>query len=446
MKKSIPVLSSLAAALLLFSQVAFAHESSLPTTDSFPEASNQVPVKNAEVKVTNLLSQNKNADEKNSISTLQPLASLAPPALQKGTTFNFSQRDFGESVVQTSDGGYVFVGSTTVNGNEDILFAKTDASLALQWAYALGGAAEETGAEVRQTSDGGYIIAGTSNASGSKDIYLAKTDANGAIQWAKTYGGPGQEEAAAMEIGHDGGYVIVGAKGDSQYTTDAFMLKVDASGNVQWSRTYGQVNLEDRFYGVSVTPDGGYVGAGYKTIKQTIPGGTEQAMYGLMVKVSGSGATEFESTLDKYSMLHGVAATSSGYVAAGSINNFGQPNSSQGYNIFVTKVSTSGGKLWANQFHSTNGDFANDVKAAKDGNYIVTGLTSPQVGKEDLVLMKVNNAGNALWSNMYDFGNTGEIGKRVATTNDGGYVVTGSFQKDSSNGNYDVLLAKFTSD
>ncbi|HWO78440.1 MAG TPA: hypothetical protein VNM69_21455 [Bacillus sp. (in: firmicutes)] len=90
--------------------------------------------------------------------------------------------------------------------------------------------------------------------------------------------------------------------------------------------------------------------------------------------------------------------------------------------------------------------FANDVKAAKDGNYIVTGLTSPQVGKEDLVLMKINNAGNALWSNTYDFGNTGEIGKRVATTNDDGYVVTGSFQADSSNGNYDVLLAKFTSD
>ncbi|MCP3774821.1 hypothetical protein NLX71_16145 [Paenibacillus sp. MZ04-78.2] len=169
-------------------------------------------------------------------------------------------------------------------------------------------------------------------------------------------------------------------------------------------------------------------------------------MYGLMVKVSGSGGTEFDSTLDRYATLQGVAATSSGYVAAGAINNFDQPNSSQGYNIFVTKVSTSGAKLWTNQFHSTNGDFANDVKAAKDGNYIVTGLTSPQVGKEDLVLMKINNAGNAMWSNMYDFGNTGEIGKRVATTNDGGYIVTGSFQKDSANGNYDVLLAKFTSD
>ncbi|MNO33148.1 hypothetical protein D3C76_231550 [compost metagenome] len=443
MRKSISVLSSLAVSLLFSSQLVFAQEAELPTNNILPQAGSQEIATKAELKVIDLLDESNSVDTGQKAILSQQAASLLPPLLQGASNYNFSPRDFGYSVVQTSDGGYVFVGSTTVNGNDDILFMKSDASLTLQWAYAYGGTGAESGAEVRVTSDGGYMIAGTSNASGSSDVILIKTDASGTVQWSQTYGGPGKEEAQAMELGSDGGYIVAGTKESSSNSNDAYLLKVDASGSVQWTRTFGKDSLEDRFYGVTATPDGGYVAVGYKTVSEIINPGTAQRMYGLMVKVTGSGSTVFESTLDRYAMLNGVAATSSGYVAAGSINNIDLPNNSQLYNIFVTKVSTSGTQSWSRQFHATNGDFANDIKLAKDGNFIVTGFTTPAVYKEDLLMLKIDGSGNSLWSNTYNFGDTGEIGRSVATTNDGGYVVAGSY---FSNNDYDVLLLKFGSD
>ncbi|KWX77091.1 hypothetical protein [Paenibacillus jilunlii] len=443
MRKSISVISTLAVSMLFSSQLAFAEEAQLPANDILPQTESQDIAQKADIKVIDLLDKTNPGDEGQKSALSQQAAALLPPQLQAANNYNFSPRDFGYSVVQTSDGGYVFTGSTTVNGSDDIIFAKTDAALTLQWAYAYGGTGAESGAEVRATSDGGYMIAGTSNASGSSDVILVKTDASGTVQWSKTYGGPAKEEAQAMELGTDGGYIVVGTKESSSNSNDAYMLKVDANGSIQWTRTFGKDNLEDRFYGVAVTPEGGYVAVGYKTVSEIINPGTAQRMYGLMVKVNGSGNTVFESTLDRYSMLNGVAATSSGYVAAGSINNIDLPNNPQVYNIFVTKVSTSGSQSWSRQFHATNGDFANDVKLAKDGNFIVTGFITPAVYKEDLLMLKIDGAGNTQWSNTYSFGDTGEIGRSVAATSDGGYVVAGSYL---SNNDYDVLLLKFGSD
>ncbi|UFJ40497.1 hypothetical protein LOK74_21100 [Brevibacillus humidisoli] len=428
MRKTISVLSSAALSLsLLFSAQIVLASTDLPVTDLSSQAESTVITDEQKVDLTNLLK-----DEDRNMST-----NAIPPTLQAATYYNFSPRDFSQSVQQTDDGGYVFVGSTTASGSEDILLAKTDASLNLQWAYAIGGTASESGAEVRKTSDGGYIVAGTSSASGSADIYLVKTDAAGAIQWSKTIGGPGKEEAQAMEIGHDGGYIIVGTKESSSNSNDAYMLKVDASGNVQWSKTFGQDMLEDRFYDVSLTPDGGYVAAGYKTVADTP---NSQRLYGFMAKVSGTGSQVFAATLDRYASLNGVAASSNGYITTGAI----YTETSAGYNIYVARVNTSGSIGWTRQFHVSNGDFANDVILAKDGNFVVTGFTTPAVHQEDLALLKVDPSGNTLWANTFDFGGTGEIGRSVATTSDGGYVVTGSFQMSTSE--YDALLVKFSSD
>lgn len=447
MRKSIPVVASLAISLLVSSQVVFAQDAPLPANDILSKAEGQTIAQQADIKSINLLDKSNLKEGQQAAST--QAATLFTPVIQGGRIINFSPRDFAESVIQTSDGGYATVGSTTVNGNEDILFIKTDASYNYQLAYAFGGTASETGIGVRATADGGYIIAGTSNGSGSSDILLIKISATGVIQWSSTFGGPGNEVAAALDIGSDGGYIVAGTKESSSYSNDAYIIKVSATGGVQWTRTFGVDGLEDRYNGVSATPDGGYVAVGYKTVTENLNPGTAQTLYGLMVKYNSSGNIVFQTTLDRYAILNAVAATSSGYVAAGGINNYDLPNNNQGYNIFVTKVSTSGSKNWSSQFNATNGDFANDVKPALDGNFVVTGFVTTAVYKEDLLLMKIDNSGNALWSNTYQVSaNAGEIGNSVATTNDGGYIVGGSYltQDSGGNDNYDALLLKFSSD
>jgi hypothetical protein len=174
--------------------------------------------------------------------------------------------DYAYSVQQTSDGGYIVAGQTYSfgAGNYDVFLVKTDANGDVQWAKTYGGTSSEQAFSVQQTSDGGYIVAAytTSFGAGNNDFFFIKTDANGNVQWAKTYGGTNEDWASSVQQTSDGEYIVAGytaSFGAGSY--DIFLIKADASGNVQWAKTYGGTSYD---YATSVqqTSDGGYIVAG----------------------------------------------------------------------------------------------------------------------------------------------------------------------------------------
>jgi hypothetical protein len=174
--------------------------------------------------------------------------------------------DSAYSVQQTSDGGYIVAGSTIpfILGYSDIFLIKTDANGNIIWAKTYGETYPDEAYSVQQTSDGGYIVAGFtySFGAGGSDAFLIKTDANGNIQWAKTYGGTRTDGAYSVQQTSDGGYIVAGATwsfGAGGF--DIFLIKTDANGNVQWAKTYGGTNW-DSAYSVQQTSDGGYIVAG----------------------------------------------------------------------------------------------------------------------------------------------------------------------------------------
>jgi hypothetical protein len=174
------------------------------------------------------------------------------------------------SIQQTSDGGYVAVGtSRPVIGPSFLGFflVKTDATGSQEWNETYGGTSLGNGApySVRQTSDNGYILAGWIDLFGPTyhDFWVAKADSSGTEKWNKTYGGAYDDEAHSVQPTRDGGYIIAGFRSTSWYSgsDDFWLVKIDGTGNEQWNKTYGGPNT-DEARSVQQTSDGGYIVAG----------------------------------------------------------------------------------------------------------------------------------------------------------------------------------------
>jgi hypothetical protein len=152
-------------------------------------------------------------------------------------TYGGTGDDTGYSVVESSDDGYVIVGETYSfgAGAYDIYFVKTDSAGNVLWSKTFGGAGNDFGESVVSTSDYGYVLAGytSSFGAGAYDIYLVKTDSAGNMLWSKTYGGISDEYGHSVVESSDGGYVIAGETSSfGTGGTDAYLIKTDLFGNI----------------------------------------------------------------------------------------------------------------------------------------------------------------------------------------------------------------------
>jgi hypothetical protein len=104
--------------------------------------------------------------------------SRSTPVEEWSQIFGGSGADFGYSVAQTSDGGYIVVGYTYSYGagSADVWLIKTDTHGAEEWNELFGGSSYDGGYSVAETSDGGYIVSGdtASSGSGGSDVWLIK--------------------------------------------------------------------------------------------------------------------------------------------------------------------------------------------------------------------------------------------------------------------------------
>ena len=202
-----------------------------------------------------------------------------------------SYHDYAMDIIQTADGGYAFTGETVSNdydvsgnhGTNDVWLVKISDNGLLQWQKCLGGSLREVGISLLQTTDGGYIIGGQTisndgdvsgiHSATQFDAWVVKTDSTGNIQWQHCYGGSSQEGIMSLRKTSDGGYIFVAGTysmdGDvSGYHAsfymygDAWVVKIDSSGNIQWQRCYGGTE-NDIFYSVEQTTDGGYILGGW---------------------------------------------------------------------------------------------------------------------------------------------------------------------------------------
>jgi len=311
-------------------------------------------------------------------------------------TFNgtANSNDGAYSIVQTTDGGYALAGYTNYS---DVWVLKLDDSGNQTWAKTFAGTAnkDDQAHSIVQTTDGGYVVAGYTNYDGSisinSDVWVIKLNASGTKIWAKTFNGTANKHDGANSIVQttDGGYVVAGYTMNSNDSEDVWVLKLDGSGNQSWVKTFnGTANSNDYGYSIVQTSDGGYAVAGYTT--------NSNGYYDVWVlKLDASGnqswAKSFNGTANSHDYGYSIVQTTDGgYAVAGDTG-----NNSGNSDDWILKLDGSGNQSWAKIFNgmANSYDYAYSIVQTTDGGYALAGYTY-NGSTQDAWVLKIDANGN----------------------------------------------------
>ena len=342
------------------------------------------------------------------------------------------------AIQQTSDGGYVVAGYTESYGagDADLWMLKLDTDGAAQWEGTYGGSDNDVANSIQLTGDGGYIVAGYTGAYPYYDAWVLKLDANGTVQWEKAYSGSNVDKILNIQTTSDGGYIAFGYT--SSYGAGSFdhlLLKLDASGTVQWEKTYGTSD-PDMGYSIKQTSDGGFFMAG---VISTATNGLDFMMY----KVDPGGSSQWEkkyggSERDIASSIQQTA--DGGFVMAGTTDTYGVGAD----DVWLLKLDANGAVQWEKTYGGSGNDQANAIQLTSDGGFVMAGTTDTYgVGADDVWLLKLDASGAVQWEKTYG-GINDEKASAIQQTSDGGYVVAG-YTESYGAGDADLWMLKLDS-
>ncbi len=304
---------------------------------------------------------------------------------------------------QTADGGYVIGAKAPTGPQDDYTIMKLNSIGDLEWQKSYGGSGFDAIEDIRQTSDGGYIVGGETNSTdgdvvgqhGLTDAWILRLDAAGDLIWKKTIGGSKSEAAQGILQTADGGFIFSG--GTNSFDGDvinpgqgyiSWTVKLDSNGNIQWQKTYGSPVWGTGAMAICLAQDGGYVFAG-------------------PCAINGGDVT----------------------------GNHGEED------FWIVKLDVNGDLVWQRSLGGSNLDQPFYISSTADGGFIAAGRSwsadgdvSVNHGGMDVWVVKLDAAGTLMWQKAMG-GNSSEMAYGVCQTTDMGYIIGGD---TNSNNNGDV--------
>ena len=299
-------------------------------------------------------------------------------------TYGGSSNDRGYSVQQTTDGGYIIAGYTESfgNGDDDVWLIKTDSNGDSLWTKTFGGSDGDYGYSVQQTTDGGYIITCTEYSYGmDSNIWLIKTDSLGQEEWNQIFYYVGNSEGRSVQQTTDGGYIIAG-----MYSYLAILIKTDSLGNEEWHTSYFPSGSSSSWGScVQQTIDNGFIFTGYSFMYDVWTTDV------LLIKTDSLGNEEWNQTFGGNEDDYGSSVqqtTDGGYIITGITTSFGNG----GQDMWLIKTDADGDDEWNQTFGGSNNDEGHSVQETTDGRYVITGSTASfGYGGEDVWLIKTDS-------------------------------------------------------
>lgn len=347
----------------------------------------------------------------------------------------------------------------------------------VDWIKTFGGSQEDEALSIVQSSDGGYAVFGytqstdgdiTDKTATDSDFWVLKLTEDGTISWSKTYGGTGDDRGEKIIQTADNGYALVGynRSNDGDVTENAglqdyWIVKIDASGNLQWEKSFGFPGI-DRAFSVVQTNDGGYFITGFLDVTASNGDGNDNKTFfekhGVGefwgIKLDASGNTEWRRYFggtDNDRSYDAVQTEDGGYLMIGSSESvdFDITNSQGSYDFWLVKVNSEGTKIWEKSFGGTEIDVAYAIASDGNGKYVIVGdarsndgnITNAN-GNADLWMIQIDGNGNLIWEKSLG-GTQFDTGRGIYPIQSGGFVITGNSRSndidvDQNKGQSDV--------
>jgi len=336
-------------------------------------------------------------------------------------TYGGSNGEGTPSIVQSPDGGFTVAATTSStdgdisynHGGNDIWVFKLSSKGVIEWERSYGGSGDDEGRTIARTNFGGYVIAGRTTSSDGDvagntvfgPMWVIEIDSLGKLLWQRCYGGKSYTNANSIIATADGGFAVAGlacstngttgyhrgSRGDEQ---DAWVLKLDSLGFMQWDHCYGGSNSDEGYSNIQ-TADGSYAVSG-------ITGSSDGDAVGLhsanafdawMIRLDPLGKIKWQKCLGGTDYDYGgevVQTVDRGFLLAAStrsrdgdvtgihpgLDSFGNQSS----DFWLVKLDSTGTIEWNKCLGGSKDEYPASVVSGYDGSITLFGTTSSRDG------------------------------------------------------------------
>lgn len=361
---------------------------------------------------------------------LVPCSAFTQPTWKR--VYGGAEADRPFDVKVANDGGFVLLASTGSFGasSTDAYLLKLDENGERTWSVVIGGQGIEEARSFVQTDDGGFLLVGTAYGANTEgyDGWVVRTDENGSVIWDRFIGGTDWDHLRSIAPDGSGGYWLAGVTYSTIPGPRAWLLRIAQNGATIAERTY---SISSEAWSVRSTPDGGCVMAGSVD-------GSNGVSDAYVIKVSATLDMEWEARLggEGHDSARDIILTADGgYSIIGSTRSFATV-----VEQYHVRLTGNGEEIWFRHWGQVADQEGSAHVVLPSGDFASIGYVSQGgAGGTDMFLLKSDASGDFILGQTQG-GPEDERGVAIAKV-EGGYLMCG-WTESYGSGSQDLFVVR----